>query len=299
MCEVKSLESILKNIPIKLRNLITPNWCNLEEIRLRINRPITLETSLGRHIIAQHTITHTDIQETLELMSESSIYAFLEEIRDGFLTIQGGHRIGICGRAILQKGTITNITNISGINIRIAKEIIGAADGVINPKIPANTLIISPPNCGKTTVLRDIARQIGNHHKICIIDERGEIAAMHQGHPQYDIGSNTDVLDLCPKSIGINMMLRSMSPEVLIADEIATSADVQAIKNAVNCGVTIIASAHGSNLPDVLNRLKIEEDVFENIAILKRENGSFTYDKITRNRNNPHGQHSNRPSSSQ
>jgi len=252
---------------------------NIEEIRLRAEKPIILEKADGKMSLA-YCPTQKEITETLESMSEQSIYAFLEEIKNGFLTLTGGHRVGICGRSIIKNGQITNITQVSGLNVRIAKEKKGIADAIINPdSFTQNCLIISPPNCGKTTLLRDIARLLGKTRKVGIIDERGEIAGMHKGIASYDVGVNSDCLDLCPKALGITMMVRSMSPEVIIVDEIGSREDIETIKLAVSCGVQIGATAQGGGVGNVRQRITRLDELFKSVITIRRKSGKFVYNK--------------------
>jgi len=267
---------------------------NIEEIRLRAEQPIILESGAGKQALGYIPNQH-EIAETLELMSENSIYAFMEEIKNGFLTLGGGHRVGIAGRVVIKNGEISNLAFISGLNIRIAREVRGAAEGVVNANcFTENCLIISPPGMGKTTLLRDIARLLGDERKVGIIDERGEIAAMHKGEASYEIGINSDVFDLCPKALGIVMMVRSMSPQVIIVDEIGGQEDVDAIKFAINCGVQVVATAHGRGLDDVRERITDIDKHFKEFIIIRRDKGRFIYDKIIGNRLDSNSLHKNR-----
>ena len=254
---------------------------NIEEIRLRAEQPIVLENGAGKQALDYIPNQH-EIAETLELMSENSIYAFMEEIKNGFLTLSGGHRVGICGRVIIKNSEISNIAYVSGLNIRVAREVIGAAEGIVNANcFTENCLIISPPGMGKTTLLRDIARLLGDERKVGIIDERGEIAAMHKGQACYDIGVNSDVLDLCPKALGIVMMVRSMSPRVIIVDEIGNQEDIDAIRFAINCGVQVVATAHGKAISDVRARIGNIDETFKDFVMVSRNEGEFCYEAIS------------------
>lgn len=227
---------------------------------------------------------------TLERMCQSSVYAAQNELRNGFLTLPGGHRVGVCGKVNVENGKIISMTEISGLNFRIAAEVKGAADFIM-PYIFSedkllNTLIISPPACGKTTILRDISRQLGGNMRLRagIVDERGEIAAMRSGRAQYDIGFLTQVYSGCPKSDGMLMMLRGMSLDVIITDEIGTREDEEAIFTIINSGVKIICSIHGYGIEDVQRRGHIraltEAEVFERKIILSRKEGPGTVERI-------------------
>ncbi|MDR0406090.1 MAG: stage III sporulation protein AA [Clostridiales bacterium] len=278
-------EQIIPKLPDEIRRLLErEDFTRLEEIRLRSQRQVTLYGA-GEHKRLPHTATRSDIERTLQLVSGSSVYAYIDEIKNCFITLEGGHRVGLCGRAVLHGGGVANITHVSGVNFRVARQVPGAANAVMPFVVKdgevANTLIISPPQCGKTTLLRDLARQIGGSRKVSVIDERGEIAASHNGVPQHDVGEMTDVLDLCPKAIGIPLMLRSMSPEVIVTDEIA-DCDVSAVGQALSCGVKIIATAHGDDFRQVLRRVRLDGviDEFGCIITLSRRHGPGTVEKI-------------------
>jgi stage III sporulation protein AA len=273
----------------------------VEEIRLRAGKPLILlnynrEWFIGRDGLPSSkpsesfVVTQDDIRDSVELMSENSIYAYQEEIRNGYLTVRGGHRVGLTGRAVLDGTVVKNIKDISGLNIRLSKQIFGCSSGVMDHIIKNdsdiyNTLIISPPQCGKTTILRDIARNLSNGMpdrgfkgiKVAIVDERSELAACVKGIPQNDVGIRTDVLDGCPKNIGMKMMIRSMSPKVIITDEIGNEGDREAVHNVLNAGVRIITTAHGYNISELKSRREVlmllEDRVFERYIVLNDSNG--------------------------
>lgn len=262
----------------------------LQEIRLRVNGPlmvvynhreafITREGQMAAEEKAAVIITYAQIRETMEYISDYSLYAYEDEIRQGFITIQGGHRVGIAGKIVLEDGKIRNIKYISFINIRLSHQIPGCADRVM-PYIKSgkdinHTLIISPPRCGKTTILRDIIRQISQSPdgiNVGVVDERSEIAACYLGVPQNDVGIRTDVLDCCPKADGMMMLIRSMSPQVIAVDEVGSRKDLEAIEYVINCGCKLIATVHGSSVDDlrsrpILRRL-VEERLFERYVVL-------------------------------
>lgn len=288
-------EDILKYFPKEMSEKITKYLENdtqlLEEIRLRNNRPIILKFSRSEKEL--NVIVKTqDILETLQYICDNSIYSYQSQICDGYITIKGGHRIGITGNTIVEKNKVINIKYISGLNFRIARQILGVSKDFLKYILDLennsiyNTLIISPPGSGKTTLLRDLVRNISNgipeiNYKgktISIVDERGEIAAMYKGVPQNDVGIRTDIIDNCPKSIGMKMMIRSMSPEIIVADEIGKKEDIEAINYATCCGIKGIFTAHGSCIQDLrlnpiitdlLNKNIIEKLIFLN----KREKG--------------------------
>ncbi len=241
---------------------------NLREIRLRAGKNIILITDNNTYKTNLYA-SKEDIISVIQNASCSSVYAFVEEIKNGFLTLKGGHRIGICGRTVVKKDEVTNIVDFSGLNIRIAKEIKGCANNIYEISKGESTLIISPPGCGKTTILRDFARLLGEKHNVCIVDERGEIAASYRGIPQFDVGIMTDVLDLCPKKEGIEIVLRGMSPQYIVTDEIGKG-DVSAVNKGLLCGVKFVLSAHGDDIDETIRRLGFEQvaDKFGSIVLI-------------------------------
>lgn len=280
----------------------------LEEVRLRAGRPLVLQNYYKEWFIGPDSllsakpagsfiVTREDIKGSLELMSENSVYAYQDEIRNGYITIRGGHRVGLAGKVILDGGVVKNIKDISGLNIRLANQIFGCSGKVIRYLIRGNadiynTLIISPPQCGKTTILRDIARSLSNGIpelafkgvKVAIVDERSELAACHKGIAQNDVGLRTDVLDGCPKNIGMPMMIRSMSPKVIITDEIGNDGDRESVHSVLNAGIRIITTAHGYNVSEMKSRREvlrlIEDKVFERYVVLGNTNGPGTLAEV-------------------
>ncbi|MGN0408035.1 MAG: stage III sporulation protein AA [Bacteroides sp.] len=263
------------------------SYDKLEEIRLRSNMPLIVRYDNSEVMINKCILSSDDIHETLELISNHSLYAYEDDVRQGFITIPGGHRVGLCGRVVTENGRIKTIKHISFMNIRIAHQVRGCADSIYNfihreEKIE-NTLIISPPGCGKTTLLRDLIRQISNGNSyydgqtVGVVDERSEIGACYHGRPQNDLGIRTDVLDCCPKDIGMLMLIRSMSPKVIAVDEIATMSDIEAVRYVLNCGCTIIGTAHANNLKDLSEKPffkeMLEEKLFRRIVTLTRKDG--------------------------
>ena len=260
------MDSLLRIFPQKRRSFWQKTADNGEkicEIRLRVDRPVIVETSRGdfflnnggewqEHPYGAHLVTEAEIRELIAWLCQDSVYAYADEIRQGFLTVEGGHRIGLCGQAVLENETvIRTLKNIAFINIRVAHEIRGAADGIL-PKLYKegklqNTLIVSPPGFGKTTLLRDLIRQIsdGNPYgaglRVGVVDERSELAGSYLGRPQNDLGMRTDVLDGCPKAQGMLLLLRSMSPQVIAVDELGEETDRRALQKAAACGCGLLA----------------------------------------------------------
>ena len=264
------------------------------EIRLRVYNPCIIlykgeEYFLGQDGILTreagraYGVTEEDIRETMEHIAGYSLYAFEEEIRQGYLTVQGGHRVGVAGKAVMDGEHIRSMKYISYINVRISHQVKGCASFLM-PYIRmdesiCHTLIISPPRCGKTTMLRDMIRQISNgdgHHPgmtVGVVDERSEIGGSYQGVAQNDLGIRTDVLDCCPKAEGMMMLIRSMSPAVVAVDELGDYRDIHAIEAVVNCGCKLMATVHGDSIKDLqqkpLFERLMEEHVFERYILLQ------------------------------
>ncbi len=232
----------------------------IREIRLRADAPPVVITD--KTLVIEGTLVSAcSIQRTAQRMCQNSVYARQEELKNGFVILPGGHRAGFGGRTVTENGQVRTLTEISSVNLRIAHEIIGAADSVIPALLHGNdvynTLIVSPPGAGKTTLLRDIARQMGSEKygfRVGIADERGEIAAMYRGTPQNDIGIFTDVYDGCPKAQAMQMLLRGMSPRIVITDELGGEEDERAVRALVYAGVRVICSLHGAGREDALAR---------------------------------------------
>lgn len=281
---------ILRYFPVDLKDLIIKSYKteldNVREIRIRVNKPVILKMSFKDNIIKDYDINRETVSKIFESICGNSVYAFIDEISNGFITIFGGHRVGISGRALYKDNKIYSIKDISGLNFRIAREIIGAANKIIKDiKINdefQSTLIISPPGLGKTTLLRDIVRQISNSgYEVSIVDERSEIAACFRGIPQNDVGEHTDVMDGINKTDGICMMVRTMKPDFIATDEIGTDEDAKAIMYAINSGVKVIATAHGKELGDLKRSEKlkhiIELGIFKKVVVLS-QNGFYVKD---------------------
>lgn len=267
------MEYILKCLPTQLAKLILEhNIQKLEEIRIRANKPVILK--LGQvEIVLSYTITTNEIIGILQNICNNSIYTYQNQICNGFITLPGGNRVGIAGNVVIKDGQVSNISYIYSLNFRISHQINGASDNILKYVLDTenntifNTLIVSPPGAGKTTIIRDLAKRISNGINeinfrgldVSIIDERGEIAAMTKGITFNDVGIRTDVLDNVPKSIGIRMAVRSMAPKVIIADEIGNKDDVNIINYAICSGVKCIFSAHGSNMEDLLKNNEINK----------------------------------------
>ncbi|MGG7176126.1 stage III sporulation protein AA [Clostridium paraputrificum] len=260
----------------------------LQEIRIRAEKPVILTVAKGE-VVASFISTKEDVKYILQRISNYSLYAYEEEIKQGFITIKGGHRVGLAGECVMENGKLKTIRNISSLNIRISREILGCSKEIMQHVYEKNrvynTLIISPPKCGKTTILRDIARSISERgKKVSIIDERSEIAASYLGVPQMNVGIRSDVLDNCLKSEGMIMAIRSLSPEVIICDEIGTLKDIEALSMAFNSGVNIIATIHGADTEDLVKRQVFDElfvnNILERIVVLSNKNGVGTIEGV-------------------
>lgn len=261
----------------------------IEEIRIQINQPI-LVIACGIEVTVKLSkpITAEILDIILNNLMNYSIYAYEEELAKGYITIEGGHRIGICGRVVKNENNITLIKDFSSLNIRRSREIKGIAEKLKNDITDSlglqNTVIVSPPKCGKTTLLRDIVRMLSyDGYRVGVIDERSEIAGMYRGQPAYDIGPRTDVLDGCPKAEGMLMMIRSMSPDVIVTDEIGKSEDIDAIESALCSGVKVITTIHGNTYEDLIrSRLGplVEDRIFSRIIFLTNTPSTGTISEV-------------------
>ncbi len=269
----KALKQIISKMPKDFIPILKEiETKNLQEIRFRTGRKTCLYYS-DKIVYANIVPKGIDIESIVSSFCSNSVYAHSNSIREGFVTLMGGHRVGIVGRAVYKEEKLSNIVDFSGINIRIASEHKGCADGIIGEiykedKI-SNTLIISAPNAGKTTMLRDIARMLGNNCKVVIVDERSEIAAVRSGVAQFDVGVHTDVLDGFLKTDGIKRALRCLSPDVIITDEIGTDEDMAAIRSILKGGAKIITSLHADSFHDANKKKKELISLFDLIIVLQ------------------------------
>lgn len=246
------------------------------EIRLRAGQPIVLETTRGRFPL-DRKVTPEEIADCIKSFCHYSLHSYERELREGFITLKGGHRAGFCGSAVLHDNRIDTIKNISSINIRIAREITGTAAPLEQTVFDSDfrgLLIAGRPMSGKTTVLRDLCRIIGNARKLAVIDTRSEIAASCNGHPQNDVGANTDVLNGYPRSEGIEIALRTLSPEYIACDEITGESDFTAL--CLNAGVKLIFTAHCGDMDQARSTPLVTSGAISHIAFLGGKLGQIT-----------------------
>ena len=251
---------------------------SIQEIRIRTNKPIALKIDNSNRIL-KHRVSQEEVLRIFERICEGSIYSYKKQICEGFITVKGGHRIGITGNVAMENNEVININYISSLNFRIARQKLECSNELLKYVINMetnniyNTLIVSPPGCGKTTILRDTIRKLSNGIKeinfkgrtIGVVDERGEIAAMYKGIPQNDVGIRTDIIDNISKDKGMHMLVRSMSPEIIACDEIGSLEDIEAINYAICSGVKGIFTAPGANIEEINLNNEIGELLKENI----------------------------------
>lgn len=248
---------LIRYLPERLKTSAAEAYSpELEELRLRCGRPLAA-VYRGREQPLEAMVTADDVAYLASAAAHGSVYAAVDSLKNGYITVDGGSRIGFCGTVVLKNGEAANLRSLSSANMRLAREVKTAAAAV--EKVYADgfesTLIIAPPGMGKTTLLRDLVRRISDGGtRVSLVDERGEIAAMENGAPGFDVGGSTDVLTGCPKAKGMLMMLRSMNPGVIAVDEITAPEDVAAVETCRNCGVGIIATVHGQSAGDISSR---------------------------------------------
>ena len=263
-----------------------------QEIRLRAGRPVSLCCTGGIYFLGMSgrltrcpaeeclTATKEDLDGSFKNICGYSVYSHENEIRNGYITVYGGHRVGICGTAVFKDGNVCGMKDISSINVRVAREVIGCADAImaeLKSSLSGGLLLAGAPSSGKTTILRDIARQLscgenGESKKVTVVDERGEIAGTYLGVPQNDLGPCCDVLDGYPKAGGIMQAIRALSPQFIVCDELGTQAEASAVEQSLNAGAAVVASIHAGSIEELLKRRQaaglLRTGAFENIVML-------------------------------
>ncbi|MGI6403942.1 MAG: stage III sporulation protein AA [Oscillospiraceae bacterium] len=288
-------EQAISGFPQRIRDVLRalPDSVkgSASEVRLRVDQPLML-TCPGQNWFVDASsrlsniprgclcITPQDISDAVVAMCSYSVHSHENEMKNGFISLRGGHRAGICGTAVITDGKISALREITSINLRIARDIRGAADEVLNRAFRENlggVLIAGPPSSGKTTILRDLARQLssgkaGRYLKVAVIDERGELGAVFEGIPQNDLGPCCDILSGYPKGEGILMAVRTLSPQVIICDEIGGGEEISSMLDGLRCGVRMVVSAHAGSLEELLGKSQITrlllEGAFSRIVVL-------------------------------
>lgn len=301
---------LLEAFPASLRRLLTPvlkSLDDVEEIRIVQHKPLILRTTAGERFVGEEglvasvdqavVVAEDTVRELLDAVTRSSVYALEDAIREGYLPLPGGHRVGLVGEARTSGGEVCGFRHITGFNIRVNREVPGASLPLLKHIVRGDgsvwsTLVISPPGAGKTTLLRDVIRVLSygdpghglRPHRVGVADERGELAGGYRGVAQNDLGPRADVIDLCPKRYALSMLVRTMGPEVVVTDEIGHPEDGQAVLEAITSGVTLICSAHGSSPGEIRRRPSIrsllEAQVFGKIVVLSRRRGPGTIERV-------------------
>ncbi len=272
---------ILRCLPETLKNLVAEkDLLCAEELRLRAGAPMQLVRGGQSVPVSQGAIRAQEIEETVMRICNHSVYAALEQIKNGYLLLPGGVRVGLVGRVLAKGESIENIKEFTGLNFRIPREVKGCADKLLSHILHGgrvkNTVLISPPGCGKTTLLRDLVRALSQRGlKVCVIDERDEICAVHMGLSAFDIGENTDVLRMCPKAAGIELAVRTLTPQVIVTDELWGAAQKQAMQLAAGCGCAVMTTLHGAG-----RSVLAEDTLFDVYVTLGRRNGPGTVQEV-------------------
>lgn len=308
----RALEMVLRYLPEPVRRSVLAipreTESKVEEIRLRAGRPLGVTGVMGEPFLTARGLPTQDpaqalwvhrqeIETTLERMAGFSVYALEEELRQGFLTLPGGHRVGIVGHTVTEHGHVRLIKQVGGLNIRIARAVPGQALSLLPHLLDSHgglcsTVLVSPPRAGKTTLLRELIRLISTGVptlglaglSVGVADERSELGAVYAGTPTLDLGPRTDVLDGCPKAEGLMMLIRAMGPRVLATDELGRADDARALLEAVGAGVRLCATVHGTDLDDVKRRPDLlalfEARAFDRVVVLSRRKGPGTVESV-------------------
>ncbi len=283
-------EAVVNCLPQELANRLdtigAADGERIEELRLRNGYPMTALIAGEERALGGRAVCEDDLRELLERASQASAHTVLDQIKNGYVTIKGGHRIGLCGTVSCQNGNPSTLRYLYSAAVRVARSVAGQASALIS-QLTVNgqfvdTLILGPPGSGKTTLLRELIGALSNGegagpYRVAVADERGEIAALYHGVPQFAVGKQTDILDGCSKAVAIPILLRGMNPQVLAVDEVTHPADAAAIMEAVGCGTTLVATAHGNDVRDLerrpVYRQMLAERIFQRAVILQNLKG--------------------------
>lgn len=274
-----------------------PDWrkAQAEEFRLRTGRPMTVLTCEGEVLVSDELprplVTQSDLEQLCDMVTGYSRYAVSDTLSKGYLIGRGGFRIGVCGTAVLRAGVNTNLRDISSVTVRISRQIRGISEPLVEELWGSegfpSTLLLAPPGAGKTTLLRDMICALSDGSetrpacRVGVVDERGELAAMYRGVPQLEIGAHTDVLDGCPKALGVGMLLRAANPQIIAVDEITAEEDLWAMLTAANCGVALLATIHAADREELTRKplftKLLEMQVFRRLVTITVEHGRRVY----------------------
>lgn len=261
----------------------------VEELRLRAGHPPAVKTAVGEQLLDFSPVAAQELRETLSRAARYSVHSYAESLKNGFVTLEGGHRLGVCGTVAEENGQVVGVRGLASLNLRIARQLTGLEAQIapwIGDGAPQSALLLSPPGLGKTTLLREWVRLVSDKgYTVAVADERSEIAALADGIPQFDVGRCTDVMEGCDKKQAALMLLKTMSPALLAFDEITAPADVEAVSLCAHCGTAVIASAHAADVDDLrrrpLYRALLELGVFRCAVVIERK-GKERYYRMER-----------------